>query len=382
MKKRLLSIVSVALCSILTAVAEQIQVPDITMTQGGSATMEISLNNEHADFVAFQMDLTLPEGITIDKAGCELSSRITDEKQELVIGKLESGAFRLTSTSMSLTPIKGSEGSLLILKLSSNKNFVQGNVTINNIIFSTSDSERVTMNDVSFAINTQYTLTYKVDGVEYKIATIAYGSAITPETEPTKEGYTFSGWSWIPQKMPAEDVTVTGTFTVNNYTLTYMLEGKEYKTLTVAYGTVLTPEAEPTKEGYTFSGWSWIPKKMPAEDVVVTGSFTVNSYTVTFMDGDKVLYTEKVNYGEAIPIPEILDKYGLVYKWLDVPETMPAHDVVLLVDETDMIDGPTPSLSKGEGDVYDLNGRKLPALQKGVNIIRLSDGTSRKVLVK
>ena len=322
MKKRLLSLVPVALCSILTAVAEQIQVPDITLTQGGSATMEISLGNEHADFVAFQMDLTLPEGITIDKAGSELSSRITDEKQELVIGKLESGAFRLTSTSMTLTPINGTGGSLLILKLSSDKNFVQGNATINNIIFSTSDSERVTMNDVSFAINTLYTLTYIVDGVKYKTATIAYGSAITPETEPTKEGYTFSGWSWIP-------------------------------------------------------------KKMPAEDVVVTGSFTVNSYTVTFMDGDKVLYTEKVNYGESIPIPEILDKYGLVYKWLDVPETMPAHDVVILVDETDKIDGPTPDPSLVErGSIYDLSGRKLPALQKGINIIRMSDGTSRKVMVK
>ena len=322
MKKRLLTIVSIALCSILTAVAEQIQVPDITLTQGGSATMEISLGNEHADFVAFQMDLTLPEGITIDKAGCELSSRITDEKQELVIGKLESGAFRLTSTSMTLTPINGTAGSLLILKLSSDKNFVQGNATINNIIFSTSDSERVNINDVTFAINTQYTLTYIVDGVEYKTATIAYGSAITPETEPTKEGYTFSGWSWIP-------------------------------------------------------------KKMPAEDVVVTGSFTVNSYTVTFMDGDKVLYTEKVNYGETIPIPEIKYKYGLVYKWLDVPETMPAHDVVILVDETDMIDGPTPNPSLVErGTIYDMNGRRLSAPQKGINIIRYSDGTSKKVMIK
>lgn len=316
MKKRLLTIVSFALCSILTAVAEQIQVPDITLTQGGSATMEISLGNEHADFVAFQMDLTLPEGITIDKAGCELSYRITDEKQELVIGKLESGAFRLTSTSMTLTPINGTAGSLLILKLSSDKNFVQGNATINNIIFSTSDSERMMINDVSFAINTQYTLTYIVDGVEYKTATIAYGSAITPETEPTKEGYTFSGWSWIPKKMPAEDVTVTG-------------------------------------------------------------SFTVNSYTVTFMDGDKVIYTEEVNYGEAIPIPEIFDKYGLVYKWLDVPETMPAHEVVILVDETDMIESLAPDPSPGRGEIFNLSGQRLNKMQKGINVVG-----GRKVLVK
>ena len=33
-------------------------------------------------------------------------------------------------------------------------------------------------------------------------------------------------------------------------------------------------------------------------------------------------------------------------------------------------------------EYYNLNGRKLAAPQKGINIIRYSDGTSRKVLVK
>ena len=39
----------------------------------------------------------------------------------------------------------------------------------------------------------------------------------TPEPEPTKEGYTFSGWSEIPETMPDHDVTVTGSFIVNKY---------------------------------------------------------------------------------------------------------------------------------------------------------------------
>lgn len=36
----------------------------------------------------------------------------------------------------------------------------------------------------------------------------------------------------------------------------------------------------------------------------------------------------------------------------------------------------------GEDEWYNLNGRKLAAPQKGINIIRMSDGTTRKVLVK
>ena len=42
------------------------------------------------------------------------------------------------------------------------------------------------------------------------------GASITPEAEPTKEGYDFSGWSTIPATMPAKDVEVTGTFTLKS----------------------------------------------------------------------------------------------------------------------------------------------------------------------
>lgn len=58
----------------------------------------------------------------------------------------------------------------------------------------------------------KYTLTYFVDGEVYKTYKYNEGENITPEPEPTKEGYTFSGWSEIPPTMPAHDVTISGTF--------------------------------------------------------------------------------------------------------------------------------------------------------------------------
>ena len=60
----------------------------------------------------------------------------------------------------------------------------------------------------------KHTLTYKVDGEVYKTYELYEGETITPEPDPTKEGYDFSGWSTIPATMPAEDVTVTGSFTL------------------------------------------------------------------------------------------------------------------------------------------------------------------------
>ena len=175
-----------------------------------------------------------------------------------------------------------------------------------------------------------YTITYMVDGEEFKSLYLEVGTAITAEDEPTKKGYTFSGWSEIPETMPAHDVTVTGTFTVNKYKLTYMVDGEEYKTFEVEYGTAITAEDEPTKEGYTFSGWSEIPETMPAHDVTVTGTFTVNKYKLTYMVDGEEYKTSEVEYGTAITAEDEPTKEGYTFSgWSEIPETMPAHDVTV-----------------------------------------------------
>ena len=194
---------------------------------------------------------------------------------------------------------------------------------------STMPAEDVTVTG-TFTVN-KYTLTYKVDGVVYKSYEIAYGSSITPEAEPTKEGYTFSGWSDIPQTMPAHDVTVTGTFTKGAYKLIYMVDGEVYKTVSYDYGETITPEAEPTKEGYTFSGWSNIPTTMPANDVTVTGTFTVNKYKLTYMVDGEVYKSYDVEYGATITPEAEPTKEGYTFSgWSYIPSKMPAEDVTVV----------------------------------------------------
>lgn len=135
-----------------------------------------------------------------------------------------------------------------------------------------------------------------VDDEEYKKYEIEEGTSITPEAAPTKEGYIFTGWSEIPETMPAHDVTVTGTFSINKYKLIYTVDGAEYKTYEVKYGEAVTPEAEPTKEGNTFSGWSEIPQMMPAHDVTVTGSFIKKGDANSDITVNAADIVEMVNY--------------------------------------------------------------------------------------
>ena len=231
----------------------------------------------------------------------------------------------------------------------------------------------------SFAIN-KYKVTYMVDNAEYKSYELEYGAKITPEAAPTKEGYTFSGWSEIPATMPAHDVTVTGTFAINKYNLVYKVDGVDYKSYEIEFGATITPEPAPTKEGYTFSGWSWIPTKMPAEDVTVTGSFTINQYTITYIIDNEVYTTQTVDYGSNIIPPTTPEREGYDFAWGDYPETMPAYDITIYGTYTTGFE----AIMAGEANcqIFSLDGKPLNELQKGVNIARLCNGQIRKVVVK
>ena len=232
----------------------------------------------------------------------------------------------------------------------------------------------------TFTIN-KYKLTYTVDGEEYKSAEIEYGSTITAESAPIKEGYTFSGWSEIPETMPAQDVTVTGTFTVNKYKLTYMVDGIEYKSYQLEYGATITPEPNPTKEGYTFSGWSEIPETMPAKDVTVTGTFTVNNYKLTYMVDGVEYRSYQIKYGTPITPIDAPTKEGYDFSgWDYVPETMPAHDVI--VNATFTLGITDVTMDSGKVKVFDTMGNQIGKPKKGVNIIRTRDGKTKKVVVK
>ncbi|MCR5043735.1 MAG: InlB B-repeat-containing protein [Bacteroidaceae bacterium] len=229
----------------------------------------------------------------------------------------------------------------------------------------------------------QYKLTYILDGQTYKTVSMDYGVNVTEENAPEKEGYTFSGWSEIPATMPAKDVTVTGSFTINSYKLIYMVDDREYKSYEIEYSSSITPEAEPTKEGYTFSGWSEIPSTMPAKDVTVTGIFEVNTYTLTYVVDGETYKTVTVNYGDAITPEAQPTKEGYTFSgWSEIPVTMPAKDVTITGNFT-LIDAIEDVIADDSTyQIYTIDGKPIEALQKGVNIIKYQNGNVKKVLVK
>lgn len=181
-----------------------------------------------------------------------------------------------------------------------------------------------------YVVNT-YTLVYKVDGEIYKTYDIEYNAAITAEPAPEKEGYTFSGWSEIPETMPAEDVEVNGSFTVNTYEAVFIIDGEVVKKESIAYGATITPPEAPVKEGHTFAGWGEIPASMPAKDLTFTGTYTINKYAVIYKVDNEVYLTDSVEYNAPITAEPAPAKEGHTFSgWSEIPETMPANDITIV----------------------------------------------------
>ncbi len=186
--KKIIAIACMAWMALTGLYAGNISVEDVQMQAGDTKTVSISLTNTETNLVGFQMDLTLPEGISINKAGCSLGSRFGDPDQVLTIGKQGDNVYRLTSTSMALAPISGTSGTLLTLSLTAADDSQGGTATLSNIRFATSNSGRVTMSDTSFNIigKTEQTLTLE------SLPEMTYGDATYTLPATTEKGLTLT----------------------------------------------------------------------------------------------------------------------------------------------------------------------------------------------
>ncbi len=160
---------------------------------------------------------------------------------------------------------------------------------------------------------------YMVDKKTYETYDVTEGEKIPVPKDPKKFGYKFKGWTpEIPDEMPSENLTFTAEWELDKnfisvvvggtviaggiitaiagagaaaitgisiiggiialigvtsginrtYTVTYKVDGKVYKTYKLEAGKKITTPADPTKDGYKFTGWTPdIPDEMPKKDL-------------------------------------------------------------------------------------------------------------------
>ena len=240
----------------------------------------------------------------------------------------------------------------------------------------------VTLGDDNFAPPT-YTLTFLVEGDTIQTIDLEEGAPIEyPEVEERK-GYSFA-WDKVLTTMPAEATTITGAYTAITYTLTFLVEGDTIQTVDLMEGDAIEYPQVEEREGYTFA-WDKELAVMPAEATTITGTYTANIYKVTYMDGETVVASYEVAYGESLPEAPVYNRendqeFTYTFEgWQgDVFTTMPAHDVVytaIIKSTPTAIDAILAS--DGQLKVYDLQGRRVERPVKGIYVIN-----GKKVMIK
>lgn len=161
---------------------------------------------------------------------------------------------------------------------------------------------------VKWTIN-KYTVTF-MDGekVLETFTNVPHGDTVTAPEVPEKDGKTFSKWDKDFSKVTS-DLTINAVYDVDTFTVTFKDGEKVLETQTVEYEAAATaPDTARLSppEGMHFAKWDKDFSKV-TEDIEVSAVYELNEYTVTFKNGETTLKTEMVKHGFAATAPNVYD---------------------------------------------------------------------------
>ena len=148
------------------------------------------------------------------------------------------------------------------------------------------------------SVRHHYTVEHYTENLDGKYSKVEKDTVVSEDVEiGTKVSYEvkkYEGFEYDESQTVNKDATVPDNnnlvvklyYTRNSYKVTYEYEGTVPagasnlpEEATYKYGANVTVAEEATAPGYTFSGWDKEDFTMPAEDVVIKGSFTANTDT-------------------------------------------------------------------------------------------------------
>lgn len=161
---------------------------------------------------------------------------------------------------------------------------------------------------VKWTIN-KYTVTF-MDGekVLKAFTNVTHGDTVTAPEVPKKDGKTFSKWDKDFSKVTS-DLTINAVYDVDTFTVTFKDGEKVLETQTVEYEAAATaPDTARLSppEGMHFAKWDKDFSKV-TEDIEVSAVYELNEYTVIFKNGETTLKTERVKHGFAATQPNVYD---------------------------------------------------------------------------
>ena len=156
---------------------DKVFIPAVSAQAGDTFTLPVSLTNSNANYVGFQMDIVLPQGITpATEEGSEFAptktSRLADSHVFSCNFDASTNTLKLVCVSQSADLIQEKSGVLFYLGLKANGSMKSGDYTIalNNVLFTTSSSESEYAHGTTLA---PVTATVSVETAEVSSWTVA-----------------------------------------------------------------------------------------------------------------------------------------------------------------------------------------------------------------
>lgn len=161
---------------------------------------------------------------------------------------------------------------------------------------------------VKWTIN-KYTVTF-MDGekVLETFTNVRHGDTVTAPEVSEKYGKTFIGWDKKFDNVTS-DLTINAVYDVDTFKVTFKDGEKVLETQTVEYEAAATaPDTARLSppEGMHFAKWDKDFSKV-TEDIEVSAVYELNVYTVIFKNGETTLKTEMVKHGFAATAPNVYD---------------------------------------------------------------------------
>lgn len=156
---------------------------------------------------------------------------------------------------------------------------------------------------VKWTINS-YTVTFMDGKTVLKAEKVQHGSAAPEPKVPEKDGKTFKGWDKDFSKVTS-DLTINAVYDVDTFTVTFKDGDTVLSIQTVEYEASATaPDIARLSppEGMHFAKWDKDFSKV-TEDIEVSAVYELNEYTVIFKNGETTLKTEMVKHGFAATPP-------------------------------------------------------------------------------
>ena len=225
------------------------------------------------------------------------------------------------------------------------------------------------------------------------------------------EGYRFAGWEGgtiltnpVKWKLNETDEFVTAMFEPKECIVKFIdWDGTLLFATSVTYGNgVETADIPTEREGWHFTGWGESTTQI-TDDTDFYAHYEPDTYDVTVaalngtvlstdIDGNS-LDLQEIPYGTILCLQAVANESYLFQQW----ENEDKRELRIITVTSDMnltatfeqdtdgiedIDEAEAAQDNGPQAIYDLSGRKLHQLQRGINILRMNDGSTRKVRVK